>query len=161
MNSDALEGGYLGYYIGCSTDKLSRALTGIRTEIEKVIETPISRKELSRAKEYWLGRFELEMQRFSSQAMLFGLDQAYGLGHDHYRKVPDIIKGITAEAIREAAERYLKTSEPVISIVHDRDDIRDQVQEAWGSPLGTPSRGPENTTGNGLERARALQGPQR
>lgn len=131
LNSDSPEPGIFGFYIGCSPEKLKRALWGIRKELDKILQTPISERELQRAKEYWLGRFELDMQRYSSQAMIYGLDELYGLGYQHSTDVPAIIKGLTAKDIMEAARKYLKPEAATISVVHNETLEESQVQEAW------------------------------
>ncbi len=131
MNSDSPEPGVFGFYIGCSPEKLDRALSGIRTEIDKILDKPIDSKELDRAKEYWIGRFELELQRFGAQSMLYGLDEIYGLGFDHSYTVPEIIKRLTAKDIQTAAQKYLVPERAIISIVHNETLSEDQVRKAW------------------------------
>lgn len=132
ISSDSPEPGIFAFYIGCSPEKVDKSLTGIRGEIEKILNEPMSAKELDRAKKYWIGRFELEMQRFAAQAMLFGLDEVYGLGYAHSQGVPDLVKSLTANEIREAAQRYLKVDSATISIVHNEELPEDRVREAWG-----------------------------
>lgn len=131
MNSDTPERGMFGFYIGCSPEKLTTSITGIRKEIDKILEKPIGAKELSRAKEYWVGRFELDMQRYGAQAMLFGLDEVYGLGYDHFMRVPEIIKSITAEQVRNAARKFLTIDKAVFSIVHNEPLDPEVVKNAW------------------------------
>lgn len=129
--SDSPDGGMFAFYIGCSPEKLEKALKGIRWEIERVLNQPIPQKELERAKQFWLGRFELDMQRFAAQAMLFGLDEAYGLGFDHYQKIPDLIRSITAKEIQLAAQKFLKVNAAVISVVHPEKLAEERIEEAW------------------------------
>ncbi len=132
LNNDSPEGGYFGFYIGCSPEKLERALNGIRREIEHVLSIPIDEKALDRAKQYWVGRFELDMQRYAAQALLFGLDEFYGLGYLHSLELPDIIRALSAEQIRTAAQQYLKLDQAVISIVHPTPLEERKVRQAWG-----------------------------
>lgn len=134
---DAPDGGMFAFYIGCSPEKLDRALSGIRTEINKVLERPISSKELERAKQFWIGRFELEMQRYGAQAMLFGLDEAYGIGFDHPLKVAETIKSISAEDILTAARKFLLPERATLSIVHNEVLEEERVQTAWLQPTTT------------------------
>jgi zinc protease len=131
MNSDSPEPGIFGFYIGCSPEKIDRALSGIRIEIDRILNRPIDNKELDRAKEYWIGRFELEMQRYSAQAMLYGLDEIYGLGFDHSFAVPSLIKDISAKEIQSAAQKYLIPNKATISIVHNEPLDTDRVRKAW------------------------------
>lgn len=131
LNSDSPEPGIFGFYIGCSPEKLKRSLSGIRLELDKILDQPISERELQRAKEYWLGRFELDMQRYSSQSMIYGLDELYGLGFQHSSQVPALIKALTAKDIQAAARKFLNPEQATISVVHNEKLEEAQIQEAW------------------------------
>ncbi|MFM8268941.1 MAG: M16 family metallopeptidase [Pseudomonadota bacterium] len=131
LQSDNPESGMFGVYIGCSPDKLPVAIHGIRKELERAIEHPMSQKELSRAKQYWLGRIALDMQRFSSQAMMFGLDEMYELGFDFSNKLAEKVKGLSAEEIRRTAEKYLLLDKAILSIVHNQEVEKAFIRHAW------------------------------
>jgi len=131
MCTDSPEAGIFGFYIGCSPEKLQRSLSGIRQEIEKILAKPLQKQELDRAKQYWIGRHELEMQRYPAQAMVFGLDEIYGLGYRHSLHVPELIKSITPEMIQRAAEKYLVPDYATISVVHPTDLAEESVPRAW------------------------------
>ena len=131
LQSDNLETGMFGVYIGCSPEKLPVAIHGIRKELERTVENAMSQKELSRAKQYLLGRIALDMQRFSSQAMMFGLDEMYGLGFDFSLKLADKIKSVSAEDIRRIAEKYLILDKAVLSIVHNQEMEEAFIRHAW------------------------------
>lgn len=132
MNNDAPEPGMFGFYIGCGPEKLETAITGIRVELDKILAKPMDATELKRAKEYWIGRFELELQRYASQAMLYGLDESYNLGFKQSFDVPKIIKALTAKDIQDAARKYLDPLRAVFSIVHNKPLDTNTVRHAWG-----------------------------
>lgn len=141
LHSENPDAGMFGVYIGCSPEKLPIAIHGIRKELEKTLDKAMSAKELARAKQYWIGRFELEMQRFSSQSMIFGLDEAYGLGYDYSLKIADKIKSITAEEIRQTAEKYLQLDKATLSIVHNQEVEEAFIRHAWeGRSISSPSK---------------------
>jgi zinc protease len=100
----------------------------------------MSQKELSRAKQYLLGRIALDMQRFSSQAMMFGLDEMYGLGFDFSLKLADKIKSVSAEDIRRIAEKYLILDKAVLSIVHNQEMEEAFIRHAWEGKNSTLSQ---------------------
>jgi len=129
--NDGLDGGLFGFYIGCGPEKLEKALKGIRTQIERLLQTPIPAKELERAKRYWIGRFELDLQRFGAQAMLYGLDEIYGMGYNHSLSLPDKIRSLTSEELMAAARKFLKVDDATFSIVHPEPVSDDLVREAW------------------------------
>ncbi|MFM8313981.1 MAG: M16 family metallopeptidase, partial [Deltaproteobacteria bacterium] len=134
MNSDTPDRGYFGFYIGCSPEKLFTAIQGMRRELDKVLNSPITAKELERAKQFWIGRFELDLQRFSSQAIVYGLDEMYGLGFDHALHVADKIRSVTREQIQKAAQKFLKPQSATLSIVHPEELDKDRIEQAWLSP---------------------------
>lgn len=129
---------------------MDRALSGIRSEIDKILEKPIDSKELDRAKEYWIGRFELELQRYGAQSMLYALDEIYGLGFDHSYTVPEIIKSITAKQIQTAAQKYLVPERAVMSIVHNQELSDERVAQAWNVPRPKLVKARERTVSNSL-----------
>jgi zinc protease len=131
INSDSPDTGVFGFYIGCSTEKLQTALRGIRSELQKILDKPIGAKELSRAKEYWIGRFELEMQRYAAQSMLFGLDEIYGLGYRHSMETPAIVKALSAVDIQQAARKFLNPEIAVISVVHNAELDPEILRNLW------------------------------
>lgn len=132
MSSEGPETGYYAIYIGCSPEKVSQAIRGIRIELDKVLSKPLPKRELARAQEYWIGRFELDKQRYSSQAMLFGLDEIYGLGYDHSLKLPQTIKQLTAADLQKTAQKYLDPDHCVISLVHPEPFDGKRLLETWG-----------------------------
>jgi zinc protease len=145
MASDSPERGMFGVYIGCAPDKLPKAVSGIRGELVKVIEKPITARELERSKQYWLGRYELDMQRYLSQAMTFGLDEYYGLGFDHYKRIAHIINAISAEEVRRAAAKYITLDRATISVVHPEPLQEASVAEMWQPKTVRTPRRPEAT----------------
>lgn len=142
LQVDNLEGGMFGVYMGCSPEKLATATHAIRAELEKVIAQNITSKELARAKQYLLGRIALDMQRFSSQAMVYGLDEMYGLGFDFSDHLDEQIKSISAETVRAAAEKYLCLDRAVISVVHNQQMESAFIRHSWekGLPSSTGSQ---------------------
>jgi len=131
MNSDGPEKGYFGFYIGCSPEKLETAITGLSGEIKKIMDKPIGDIELARAKQYWIGRFEMDMQKFGSQAMVHGLDEIYKLGFKHSLEYPEKIKEVSAGDIQSAVQKYFDFKRAVISIVHPEEIESSQVERAW------------------------------
>ena len=143
LNNDGPDRGLFGVYIGCSPEKWQRSVYGIRVELEKILAQPMGARELDRAKRFWIGRFELDLQRFASQAMLYGLDEIYGQGYRHSLEVPELIESITAKEIQTAAQKFLRPESATLSIVHNEALSEDAVRQAWltgsaGMPEAVP-----------------------
>jgi predicted Zn-dependent peptidase len=114
--------------------KWEKALKGIRQQIATVLNEPLSTKELDRAKQYWIGRYELDLQRYGAQAMVAVLDETYGLGFDHGERVVEFIQSVTAEEIRKAAQEVFQIGAPVISLVHSEEISKERILDAWSIP---------------------------
>jgi len=129
--ADAPDRGQFAFYIACAPEKLTRAISGIRRELDRVLDTPLKRDELDRAKRFWLGRFELDLQRFGAQAVTAALDEAYGLGHDHSERIGATIRDVTARQVQEAARTYLGPDRLAISVVHPEKIDAQEIRGAW------------------------------
>ncbi len=105
--------GSCGLYIGFEPSKLDAVRDGFRRVIAEVSDQPVSEEELTRAREYILGSFEVGLQRFEAQAADMAFNELYGLGHDYTRKYLDGITRVTAEAVQNAARRYLDLNQAV------------------------------------------------
>jgi len=148
LQADNPEAGMFGVYMGCSPEKLAVALHAIRNEIDRVVSKSISVKELARAKQYLLGRVALDMQRFSSQALVYGLDEFYGLGFDFSQRLSHSIKSISAETIRATAEKYLLLDQAVISVVHNQEMEQAFIRHSWEKGHLSPASSKSFQSGN-------------
>lgn len=112
-----LDPGYLGTYIATSPENLTRALDGVRQELERVSSDPVLPEELERAKEHIIGTYEISQQTHASQAMTMALDERYGLGYDFGPRYLKAIREITAEQVLDVARRYLLMDRSVTAIL--------------------------------------------
>lgn len=117
FNLEGLERGYFGVYIGTSPEKLAEAEAGIRDELDKVLQGPVSEEELERAKRYLIGSHAIGLQRNSARAASIALDEAYGLGASHFLHYPEAIERVVREEVLEAARRYIALDRSVVAVV--------------------------------------------
>ncbi|MCX7043946.1 MAG: pitrilysin family protein [Candidatus Sumerlaeota bacterium] len=111
--------GYFACYIGTSPENIPAAVAGIQHQIELVTEDILPPKELERAQNYILGKFQLGLQTNEARARYRALSLMGGLGLDYMERYPDIIRHISAEKTRAIARRYLKS--PVIVILKPKE----------------------------------------
>jgi zinc protease len=102
---DGIEGGYFGAYIGCSPEKGAKAIRMMRQEFEKLMATAVPEKELSAAKNYLIGRHDIDLQRNSAVANSILFDQMYGNNPDETFHFGESIRGITARQVQELAQK--------------------------------------------------------
>ena len=114
---DGMERGYISVYMGTDPEKLDVAIEGIRKELERLINQPITRQELERAKRYLIGTYALDMQRNSTIGAMMAYDEIYGLGYDDHLKYAQGIDKVGIDEVQHLAKKYLRLDRSVTSIV--------------------------------------------
>ncbi len=114
---EGLDPGYFGVYMGTSPEKVGAALAGIREELAKVLETPISASELERSQRYLVGAHAIGLQKNSARAALIAFDSAYGIGADNFVRYEEQIQSVTAQAVLETARRLLDPRRATLAIM--------------------------------------------
>jgi zinc protease len=111
--------GLFGAYIATSPQQEDAARDGLLAEFRRFREEPVTAEELERAQRYAIGVHAIRQQ--SGGAVLGDVIDAYLFGSlnellDHDAKVT----AVTAESMREVAERYFDPSRRVEGIVRGR-----------------------------------------
>jgi len=101
----------------CGPEKAAEALSGIRNELRRVREDPVTSAELDRARTHLIGTHAISLQRNSARAAVFAFDECYGLGADASAKYADRIASVTAQEVLDAAQRILQPRREVIALV--------------------------------------------
>lgn len=108
------EPGTFTAYIGTSPEHRQRAIDGFVDEIRRIRSEPPTASELQDVKDYLTGSFVFGFERNSNLAAYAIRARRFGLGFDFLQRYPDIIRAITAEQVREAAERHLHPDRLVV-----------------------------------------------
>ncbi len=117
FSMEGLDPGYFAVYIGCGPAKVKEALEGIRNELRRVREDPITALELDRARTHLIGTHAISLQRNSARAAVYAFDECYGLGADASAKYAERIAAVRADDVLAAAQRVLAPSREVIALV--------------------------------------------
>jgi len=112
-----LEPGFFGVYIGTAPPKEEEAISGIKSELGRLLKDGITDAELTRAQNYLVGNFEIGLQQNSAQAAKITFDELYGIGWEEYQKYPDNIYSVTKEDVLEAARKYINLDAYTLIIV--------------------------------------------
>jgi zinc protease len=112
-----LDPGYFGTYIATSPENLTRAIEGLKEELQRTSREIISPEELERAKRHIVGSYEIGQQTHSSQAMTMALDERYGLGFDYGTRYLQAIQSVTQEDVLRVAKKYIRMDRYVLAIV--------------------------------------------
>lgn len=113
---EGIDGGYFGAYIGCSPDKVEKALSMMKIEFAKLCNKKVSDSELDRARRYLIGRHDIDLQRAGSVGASILYDDIYGIPYDETFNLSKKYAQITAEKIQAVAQKIFKGTE-VISLV--------------------------------------------
>jgi zinc protease len=117
LSQEGIEPGYFGVYIATEPRKVATAIEGILTELHKIIERPVTKEELDRAKQYMVGAYEIDLQRNSSVATQLAFNEVYGMRRMEWRDLPKKILKITQQDVLRVAKKILKLDRYVLSIV--------------------------------------------
>lgn len=112
-----LEPGFFGVYIGTAPEKEEEAITGIKSELTRLLNDGVTEAELARAQNYLVGNFEIGLQQNSSQAAKIAFDELYGIGWEEYQNYPDEIYSVTTQDVLEAARKYINLDSYTLSVV--------------------------------------------
>src|SRR5207244_10141871 len=117
FSMEGVDPGYFAVYIGCGPGKTTEALVGIRDQLRRVREDPITAAELDRARTHLIGTHAISLQRNSARAAVYAFDECYGLGADASSRYAERIAAVTASNVLAAAQRGLVGSREVIALV--------------------------------------------
>ena len=95
-------------YIGTSAEHRQKAIAGFLEEIERIRREPPGEQELQDVKDYLTGSFVFGLERNLNLAGYAIRSKRFGLGFDFITRYPSIIRSITREQVREAAEKHLR-----------------------------------------------------
>ncbi|SEI57262.1 M16 family metallopeptidase [Nitrosomonas eutropha] len=106
----AIERGPGTFYIdgtpseGRTADELEQS---IRTEIDKIIQSGITQEELARVKAQVVASRTYQLDSTFAQAMQIGRLESIGLSHRDADIILERLQAVTAEQVRNVAEKYL------------------------------------------------------
>jgi len=103
-----LVAGLFAFYLGTDPAKLELVQAALLDEIAKLAATGLTSDELARAKKKLIGQQRIANQSNDSFGYMAALDELFGLGFDHYRKLERDIEAITADDIRRVAAKYFQ-----------------------------------------------------
>jgi zinc protease len=108
------EPGTFTAYIGTSPEHRQRAIDGFLEEIRRMRSEPVTAQELQDVKDYLTGSFVFGLERNSNLAAYAIRARRFGLGFDFIQRYPDMVRAISAEQVRDAAERHLHPDRLVV-----------------------------------------------
>jgi zinc protease len=92
-------------YANPAPDRVDEAVDVIQAELDKVTKEVVTEDEFERSREWLIGSQLMQLQRNGSQANAYGTYEALGFGYGVVDRIPDLIREVTREKIRETAQR--------------------------------------------------------
>lgn len=114
---EGLETGFFSTYIGTEPGKVSLAIAGMFTELEKIKTEKIGSEELKRAKNYIIGNHEIDHQKNGAIALQIALNELYGVDLTEFHNFSRRIQRVTADDVRRVAQKYIDFDRCVVSVV--------------------------------------------
>jgi zinc protease len=101
---------------GVDPVNIEKAIDLIRSEVRRFVSQPVADEELADSQANFIGRLPLTLESNGGVAgALLNLER-YNLGLDYYRRYPDLVRAVTAEAVLETAQKYLDADRLAIGI---------------------------------------------
>ena len=101
-------------YLGSAPENAAKAEEALRQEIERVRREQVGEDELRRAKNYLLGRYEMDRRTNERQAWYVGFYTLEGVGLEYPARYRRAIDSVTAADVLRAAQTYLTTLTTVV-----------------------------------------------
>jgi len=82
-----------------------------------VVERPVPEAEVTRARRYLVGAHDIGLQRAGALASTMAFDEAFGLGHDAWRRYADAVRAVTAADLQRVAKRVLRLDASTLAVL--------------------------------------------
>jgi predicted Zn-dependent peptidase len=110
-------------FIATAPVNINTSIEGFKTEIGKLQDILVETKELEDAKNNILGKRAFFHETNANQANYLGYYDIIGLGADYDIKIQEKIKKVTANDIREVANKYLSQNS-ILSILAPEEHLK-------------------------------------
>jgi zinc protease len=103
--------------IGTRPQNYQQALDGILGEMKKIKEEKVTPDELEKAKNgIWGSMLFYRLSRIN-QAYYMAMNEFRGVGYDYDDKYIETLRKVTADQVKQVAEKYLNTNNYVLAVV--------------------------------------------
>jgi zinc protease len=124
VGSSQLQGlvpGMFAFYLGTDPEKLEAVKKALLDEIRSLAREGLTSDELARAKKKLIGQQQIANQSNDTLGYTAALDEIYGLGFDHHKKLEEEVEAVTVEDVRRVAAKYFDAQPYVIATVRPAD----------------------------------------
>lgn len=129
INSEYLYPGDVSFTTFTKSKSTVTAVNAIFDEIKRIRNEKVSEKELNEAKDYFLNSYVF---KFSSPGKVLNNyieKELYGLDRKKYENLVNEIIKVSAEDVREAAQKYLLPGKMIVLVVGTRKNVTEDLSE--------------------------------
>ncbi len=116
LQTEGIETGYFGAYIGCSPEKGAKALEMLEIEFSKLAQDRISEAELERAQKYLIGRHDIGLQKNSALASSILFEEIYDLPYQNVFNYAEGIRAITTADVLSLGQRLFAEKKIITAV---------------------------------------------
>ncbi|MBI3653036.1 MAG: insulinase family protein [Acidobacteria bacterium] len=127
--SAGLDAGRFIAYIGTSPDNLEQALSGLRREIARMAQEPVTAHEVESAQAYLTGNFVFDFQTNAQIAEFLIEAEVYELGFDYLQTYPERIRAVTIAEVARVAAHYLAPDALTTVVVGPVDELGNVISQ--------------------------------
>ncbi len=114
-----------------TTEGTGKAVSEVRREIERLRTEPVPTGELRDVQRYLIGLFAYSLQTIEQIGHRLEALAVHNLSDDYYETFPHSLGDVSAEAVLDAARRFMRPDELTIVAVGPEETLRPQLE-----PLG-------------------------
>jgi len=108
LQQAGLHPGFFALYAGTAPGATDEVEALIQTEIARIRQEGLTEAEFQRARAQLLAGHDMRLQNQRDMATAAALHERYGLGADYPYQLPERIRALTPERVKEAARRILQ-----------------------------------------------------
>lgn len=120
----AIDAGWIYFYVLTTQEKIAQVQQILRQEIQNLQSELVSDAELKNTKMYLKGVFRSGLETNSALSFVSGLDELYGLGYRHYRDYEAAIDRVSAQDIRQLAQRYCDLNKVTVVTTQPKKNLK-------------------------------------
>ncbi len=109
--------GLFAFYLGTDPQKIHPVQTALLDEIGKLASDGLTNQELSRAKKKLIGQQQIANQSNDHLGYAAALDELYGLGFNHYKRLEREVEAVTLDDVKRVAAKYFLDQPYVLAVV--------------------------------------------
>ncbi len=116
MRMEGVDTGYFGAHIGCSPEKVAKAISMMKEQFDLLADQEVEEPELKRAQRYLVGRHDIDLQRTSSVAAAILYNDIYGVDYNEAFSCADKYFAVTAKDVRNLAQEIFSQKHVITAV---------------------------------------------